>query len=40
VMTLEKFIFATEITSMLIIIAIVAIILGYRLSEWITKDKK
>ena len=39
-MTLDKFIFATEITSMLIIIVIVAIILGYRLSEWITKDKK
>lgn len=39
-MTLEKFIFATEITSMLVIIAIVAIILGYRISEYFTKDKK
>lgn len=38
--TLEKLVFATEITGMLIIITIVAIILGYRLSEWFTKNKK
>jgi uncharacterized membrane protein YwzB len=38
--TLEKFIIATEITGMIIIITIVAIILGYRITEWYTKDKK
>lgn len=38
--TLERITFATEITGMIIIIGVVAIILGYRLSEWFTKDKK
>lgn len=35
--TFDKFILATEITGMLIIIIIVAIILGYKLTEWINK---
>jgi uncharacterized membrane protein YwzB len=38
--TLDKLVYASEITAMIIIISIVAIILGFKLSELFTKDKR
>jgi uncharacterized membrane protein YwzB len=35
--TLDKLVFAIEITGILIIMIIVAIILGYKLTEWFNK---